>query len=92
VQRFVSDEDIRRAIHQPPADTRAYFRGRCVEKFAKEMTAVQWDEIAFGNNGHEFVVRLLDVFDEAAVQRYNRAVDSATDVPALLRSLEFVRR
>jgi len=92
MQRFITDDDIRRAIHQPPRDTRAYFRGKCIEKFAKEMTSVQWDEIAFGGNGHESVVRLLNVFDEADVQRYNAAIDNASDVETLLRSLEYVRR
>ena len=28
LQRFVTDDDIRHAICQPPRDTRAYFRGR----------------------------------------------------------------
>ena len=92
MQRFVSDDDIRRAIHQPPRDTRAYFRGRCVEKFAKQMTTVQWDEIAFGDHGQEYVVRLLNVFDDHEVRRYNAAIDNAADVETLLRSLEFVRR
>ncbi len=92
MQRFVTDDEIRHAIHQPPRDTRAYFRGKCIEKFAKEMTSVQWDEIAFGDNNHEYVVRLLNVFDDQDVQRYNAAIDNATDVETLLRSLEFVRR
>ena len=92
MQRFVTDDDIRHAIHHPPPDTRAYFRGRCVEKFAREMTTVQWDEIAFGDNDHENVVRLLNVFDDDEVRRYNQAIDNATDVATLLQSLEFVRR
>lgn len=92
IQRFVTDEEIRGAIHQPPRDTRAYFRGKCIEKFAKKMTSVQWDEIAFGNNAHEQVVRLLNVFDDKEVQRYNEAIDNAADVETLLRNLEFVRR
>jgi proteasome accessory factor A len=90
-QRFVTDEEIRRAIHQPPRDTRAYFRGKCIEKFAKKMASVQWDEIAFGNNTHEYVVRLLNVFDDKEVQRYNAAIDNAADVETLLRNVEFVR-
>ncbi len=92
VQRFVTGEQIRSAIHQPPRDTRAYFRGRCIEKFAKQMTAVQWDEIAFGHNEHEYVVQLLNVFDDDEVQRYNAAIDNAADVETLLRNVNAVRR
>jgi len=92
MQRFVTDDEIRRAIHRPPRDTRAYFRGRCIEKFAKQMSSVQWDEIAFGENDHESVVRLLNVFDEEDVRRYNAAIDNAADVETLLRNLEITRR
>lgn len=92
LQRFVTDENIRQAIHQPPADTRAYFRGRCVEKFARQMRTVQWDEIAFGNSrGGETVVPLRNVFDAADVARYNHAIDNAADVETLLRNLNLDR-
>jgi hypothetical protein len=56
------------------------------------MTAVQWDELAFARGDAECVVRLLNVFDDADVQRYNAAVDNAADVETLLRSLETERR
>jgi proteasome accessory factor A len=92
LQRFVCDDDIRHAIHHPPRDTRAYFRGRCVEKFAKQMTSVQWDELAFALPAGEAVVPLLNVFDEADVARYRQAVDEAADVPALLARLNFTHR
>jgi proteasome accessory factor A len=92
IQRFVTDDDIRHAIRQPPSDTRAYFRGRCIEKFAKQMSSVQWDEIAFEEHGHETVVELLNVFDDADVRRYNDAIDNAADVETLLRNLKLTRR
>jgi proteasome accessory factor A len=92
LQRFVTDDEIRHAIRKPPADTRAYFRGRCIEKFAKQMSSVQWDEIAFGENDHESVVRLLNVFDDADVQRYNAAIDNAPDVETLLRNLKVTQK
>lgn len=92
MQRFVTDQEIRWAIRQPPTNTRAYFRGRCVEKFAKEMTSVQWDELAFADGNGEAVVRLLNVFDDETVQFYNAAVDKAGDVATLLRSLHHERR
>ena len=92
MQRVITDDEIRQAIRRPPPDTRAYFRGRCIEKFAKQMSSVQWDEIAFGENDLEFVVRLLNVFDDDVVRRYNAAIDNAPDVETLLRNLEITRR
>jgi proteasome accessory factor A len=92
IQRFVSDDDVRRAIRHPPPDTRAYFRGRCIEKFAREMTAVQWDELVFGTAEGERAVSLLNVFDDTEVRRYNHAIDKAADVGTLLQNIEHERR
>src|SRR5439155_21219945 len=33
VERLVSDAEIERAVHEPPEDTRAYFRGRCLARY-----------------------------------------------------------
>ena len=56
------------------------------------MNSVQWDEITFGENDHEWVVRLLNVFDDEDVRRYNAAIDNAPDVETLLRNLKITRR
>src|ERR1700760_444660 len=34
IKRLLDDASIEAAMHDPPEDTRAYFRGRCLEKFA----------------------------------------------------------
>ena len=35
------------AMHDPPEDTRAYFRGRCLEKYAEHVAAASWDSVIF---------------------------------------------
>ncbi|MGF1599523.1 MAG: depupylase/deamidase Dop [Acidimicrobiales bacterium] len=47
LERLVSDEDATVAITEPPSDTRAYFRGRCLQKFADQVVAANWDSIVF---------------------------------------------
>ncbi len=44
---LVTDEDAASAMTQPPSTTRAYFRGRCLEKFAGEIVAANWDSMVF---------------------------------------------
>ncbi len=34
-------------MRTPPTDTRAYFRGRCLDKFADQVVAANWDSIVF---------------------------------------------
>ena len=45
VERLVSEEDIETAIMEPPHDTRAYFRGRCISRFPDAISAASWDSV-----------------------------------------------
>ncbi len=58
VARIVADAEINRAIHEPPEDTRAYFRGECLKRYAGEVFGVNWDSISFGI-GDEPIKRVL---------------------------------
>ncbi len=58
VERIVSDEEIDHAIQHPPEDTRAYFRGGCLRRYASEVFGVNWDSISFGI-GDEPIKRVL---------------------------------
>jgi proteasome accessory factor A len=44
---LVDDDEVARAIVEPPTSTRAYFRGRCLAKYADEIVAANWDSIVF---------------------------------------------
>ncbi|MEL7208983.1 MAG: depupylase/deamidase Dop, partial [Actinomycetota bacterium] len=47
LERLVDDADAEVAIEEPPGDTRAYFRGKCLQKFADQVVAANWDSIVF---------------------------------------------
>jgi Pup amidohydrolase len=47
LRKVVDDVDARVAMTEPPTDTRAYFRGRCLQKFADHVVAANWDSIVF---------------------------------------------
>ena len=40
-----------RAVTEPPNDTRAYFRGRCLAKFGDSIVAANWDSLVFDVGG-----------------------------------------
>ncbi len=46
-ERIVSDEEILAAVVEPPADTRAYFRGECLRRYGSAVFGVNWDSISF---------------------------------------------
>jgi proteasome accessory factor A len=35
------------AVTEPPRDTRAYFRGKCLQKWASWVAAANWDSLVF---------------------------------------------
>jgi hypothetical protein len=47
VERLTTDDEIDRAVMEPPEDTRAYFRGRCISKYPDSIAAASWDSIIF---------------------------------------------
>ena len=51
VERLVTDEEIERAIMEPPEDTRAYFRGRCISRYPDAIAAASWDSMIFDTGG-----------------------------------------
>lgn len=47
MQRLVNEEDVRTAMTEPPPDTRAYFRGKCLQRWASSIAAANWDSLVF---------------------------------------------
>ena len=58
VERLLTDAEVAEAMHVPPSDTRAYFRGRCLERYADEIAAASWDSVIFDLPGHESLQRV----------------------------------
>ncbi len=44
---LVSDAEAQRAVTEPPSDTRAFFRGRCLQHFSADVVTANWDSIVF---------------------------------------------
>ncbi|MCY4194688.1 MAG: depupylase/deamidase Dop [bacterium] len=47
LETLVSSHDARSAVSEPPDDTRAYFRGQCLKRWAASIVAANWDSIVF---------------------------------------------
>jgi Pup amidohydrolase len=57
MQTLLDQELVSEAMSDPPADTRAYFRGRCLAQYASEVVAASWDSVIF-DVGRESLVRV----------------------------------
>nr|WP_307246210.1 depupylase/deamidase Dop [Kineosporia succinea] len=58
VERVVTDEEITEAVHEPPHDTRAYFRGRCLARYGEHVAAASWDSVIFDIPGRGALQRV----------------------------------
>jgi Pup amidohydrolase len=47
VERLTTEDEVSKAIYDPPKDTRAYFRGMCLQKYADEVVSASWDSVIF---------------------------------------------
>ena len=47
LETLVDDDDALLATTEPPHDTRAFFRGRCLQRFPDAVVAANWDSIVF---------------------------------------------
>jgi proteasome accessory factor A len=56
--KLATENQIRRAIEEPPEDTRAYFRGRCLRQYADSVAAASWDSVIFDIPGRESLQRV----------------------------------
>jgi proteasome accessory factor A len=87
VERRVSEEEVLRAMVDPPRDTRAYFRGKVLQKFSDGVRSLNWDSIEFAVGSRTEVVDLKGCVDEESAAYYNEAIDAATSVEDLLARL-----
>jgi Pup amidohydrolase len=58
MERILDDAQIARAVTEPPADTRAYFRGKCIKHFPKEVIGASWDSVIFDLPSHRRLQRI----------------------------------
>jgi proteasome accessory factor A len=56
--RLTDEDAITWAVDNPPEDTRAYFRGRCLRQYAESVAAASWDSVIFDIPGRESLQRV----------------------------------
>lgn len=80
LRRFLSEDEIREAIYQPPVTTRAFFRGRAVAKFNASIASIQWDEVVFNTPNGRRSIPLVSAFCDDSIQELSARIMSAETV------------
>ncbi len=87
VDRIATDEEIQRAIHEPPEDTRAYFRGGCLRRYGGEVFGVNWDSISFGIGDEPIKRVLMDEPLKGSKQHVDDLFQTSPTAAELVRNL-----
>jgi proteasome accessory factor A len=58
IERVVDEKEVVHAVENPPEDTRAYFRGRCLAEYGRQVAAASWDSVIFELPGRASLQRV----------------------------------
>ncbi len=87
MQRLVTEDAVIAAMTQPPTDTRAYFRGRCVSKFPEALAAASWDSVIF-DVGRDSLVRIPTMEPTRGTKAHvDDLIESSSDAAQLVDAL-----
>ena len=87
LERLSIDSDVDRAVTFPPLTTRAYFRGRCLEKYRDDIVTANWDSLVF-DTGHHTLRRVPMMEPLRGTEAHvGRLIDESDTANELLRKL-----
>src|SRR6476469_4024856 len=88
IDRLLEDTSVERAMHAPPDATRAYFRGRCLQKYADSVAAASWDSVIFDLPGRESLQRVPTIDPLRGSKAHVKAlIDRCATASALFNEL-----
>jgi proteasome accessory factor PafA2 len=58
MKTLIDPASVERSMHEPPEDTRAWFRGKCLAKYGDGVAAASWDSVILDLAGHESLHRI----------------------------------
>ncbi len=86
--RMFSDDEVERAVENPPEDTRAYFRGECMRRYPGAIAAASWDSVVFDVPGNDALMRVPTLEPTRGTKAHVGALlDSSPDVRTLIDRL-----
>jgi proteasome accessory factor A len=88
MRTLFDDAAIDHAVSTAPEDTRAWFRGECMRRFAPQIAAASWDSIVFDVPGRTALTRIptLDPY-RGTRHHVQQLLDTARSVEELVDAL-----
>ena len=84
---LVDEDEIVRAAEHPPNDTRAYVRGKAMERFGAQIVSAQWGSIRFNANGRRTDLDLAALADADAALQCIQTLDRSETAEQFLQNM-----
>jgi proteasome accessory factor A len=86
--RIAAEAKVSWAMTNPPEDTRAYFRGRCLDQYPDEIAAASWDSVIFDLPGRDSLQRVPTLEPLRGTRKHvGELLDRCSTAEELLRTL-----
>ncbi len=87
IRKLFTPAEVETAVNEPPARTRAYFRGKSVRKYGESLVAANWDSLVF-DSGEETLKRVPMMEPlRGTKELVSDLLDRSGDAASLLRAL-----
>ncbi len=86
-KRLCTDREIGHYVEHAPEDTRAYFRSRCIQKYAAEMFLLNWEVVGFDHGEIRRMIPLLNPL-KGTREQFEALFAKAGDSAALIAALD----
>ncbi|GAB3705165.1 depupylase/deamidase Dop [Mariniluteicoccus flavus] len=89
MQSMFTEAEVEDARLNPPADTRAYFRGRLMQRFGARVAAASWDSVIVDVPGRKALLRIptLDPW-RGTREHVGEAMEASADLAELVARLD----
>ncbi len=88
MERLVDAAAVEAAVTDPPEDTRAYFRGRCLAQYPEQVAAASWDSVIFDLPGRDSLQRVPTLEPLRGTKEHvGRLLDRCTTAEQLFSAL-----
>jgi len=92
MDRIVTEEEVQEAIAEPPRTTRAYFRGKCLQRWGSAIAAANWDSLVFDLGSEP--LRRIPMMEplRGTAELVDRLLEGCTSPAELVERLEDAHR
>ena len=88
LKKIIPDSDVLEGVDNPPHETRAYFRGICLQKWPESIVSANWDSLVFRLEGdHLKRIPILDP-SEGSFEKVQLLLERSTSPSQMIEEIE----